>query len=65
MSNNFKKGYPHTAQKCLSGNFEGGTLAEVYEGSPASASCCYQKIQTSQQTLKNSNNDITTNILTL
>lgn len=48
MSNNFKKGYPHTAQKCLSGNFEGGTLAEVYEGSPASASCCYQKIQTNK-----------------
>jgi len=22
------KGYPHTEQKCLSGNLDGGTLAE-------------------------------------
>lgn len=35
------KGYPQTEQKCLSGNFDGGTLAELYEGSPASDSCCW------------------------
>ena len=40
---NWTKGYPQTAQKCLSGNLDGGAFAVAQVGSPSSTSCCFKR----------------------